>query len=62
MQVVAKTKSDIKAGLKHPVALFVFGMIFAAFLFPMVAKWLGALKAKGGTLGSVIPSSMTRSA
>jgi hypothetical protein len=62
MQVVAKTKSDIKAGLRHPVALFFFGMLFAAFLFPMVARWLGVLKAKGGPVAAVIPAAFTRSA
>ena len=62
MEIVSKTKDNVKAGLKHPVALFFFGMLFAAFLFPMVAKWLGTLKAKGGPVAAVIPSSFTRSA
>jgi len=62
MEVVSKTKSDIKAGLRHPVALFFFGMLFAAFLFPMVATWLGKLKAGGGALSKVIPASFTKTA
>ena len=62
MQVVSKTKSDIKSGLKHPVALLFFGMLFAAFAFPMIAGWLGKLKAKGGAVSKVIPTSFTRSA
>ncbi len=62
MQVVAKTKSDLKAGFKHPVALFFFGMLFAAFLFPTVASQLGKLKAKGGTLSKIIPTSFTKAA
>lgn len=62
MEIVNKTKSDVKAGLKHPVALFFFGMLFAAFLFPVIAKMLGGLKAKGGVLGNVIPASFTKTA
>jgi hypothetical protein len=62
MEVVSKTKSDIKSGLKHPVALFFFGMLFAAFLFPMVATWLGKLKAGGGTVSKLIPTSFTKAA
>ena len=62
MEVVSKTSADVKAGLKHPVALFLFGMLFAAFLFPTVAKFLGAQKAKGGALSKVIPGSFTRTA
>ncbi len=57
---LGKAKTDIKAGFRHPVALFFFGMLFAAFLFPIVAKWLGTLKAKGGALSNVIPASFTR--
>jgi hypothetical protein len=53
---IAKTKSDIKAGLKHPVALLLFGMVFAAFAFPMIASWLGKVKAKGGTFANLIPA------
>jgi hypothetical protein len=62
MEVVSKTKSDIKAGFKHPVALVLYGMLFAAFVFPMVAKWLGGVKAKGGAVANLIPASFTRTA
>jgi hypothetical protein len=62
MQLLSKTKSDVKSGLKHPVALFFFGMLFAAFLFPMLASWLGKLKASNPTIGKVIPASFTRTA
>lgn len=62
MEAITQTKSDIKAGIKHPVALFVFGMLFAAFLFPMVAMWLGKIKAKGGAASKLIPMKFTRTA
>jgi len=62
METVSAAKSDIKAGVKHPVALFVFGMLFAAFVFPMLARWLGSVKAKGGTAAKLIPGAFTRSA
>lgn len=56
---VASTMSDVKAGIKHPIALFLFGMLFAAFLFPMIAVALGKLKAKGGIWGTVVPGKFT---
>jgi hypothetical protein len=62
MEVIGKTTADIKSGFKHPVALFLFGMLFAAFLFPPVARMLGGWKAKGGTVSKFIPNSFTRSA
>ncbi len=62
MDVVNKTTAQVKAGVKHPVALFLFGMLFAAFLFPTVAKFLGTQKAKGGALSKVIPGAFTRTA
>lgn len=62
MEVVNKTTSDVKAGLHHPVALFIFGMLFAAFLFPPIARMLGNVKAKGGTASKFIPGSFTRMA
>jgi hypothetical protein len=62
MNVIGDTKSDIKSGFKHPVALFLFGMVFAAFLFPPVARMLSTWKAKGGTVSKLIPNSFTRSA
>jgi hypothetical protein len=59
MDILGASKSDLKDGIKHPVALFIFGMLFAAFLFPMIAKQLGVLKAKGGTLSKIIPAKFT---
>jgi hypothetical protein len=50
---------EIKA---HPVIVFLFALVFAAFLFPWIARQLGALKAKGGALAAVIPGAFTRSA
>ena len=60
MEIVSKTKSDVKSALKHPLALFFFGMLFAAFLFPMVAGALGKLKTSSPTLGKLIPDSFTK--
>jgi len=51
--------SEIKA---HPVIIVLFGMVFAAFAFPFIARQLGAIKAKGGPLAAVIPGGFTRSA
>lgn len=62
MQIVGKTKSDIKSGLKHPIALLLFGMLFAAFLFPMIASFLGKTKASGGVLSRIIPQKFTKTA
>lgn len=60
--VVGKTKSDLRTVVKHPVFFVLFGMVFAAFLFPMIATWLGKVKAKGGALSKVVPNAFTRSA
>jgi hypothetical protein len=62
MEAISATKSDIKDGIKHPVALFVFGMLFAAFLFPFIATQLGKLKARGGAASKLIPMRFTRTA
>lgn len=60
MNPVATTKSDVKGIFKHPIALLVFGMLFAAFLFPLIGGWLYNLKAGGNaTLANLIPSQFT---
>jgi len=62
MKVLSDVKSNVKAGFKHPVALVLYGMLFAAFLFPMISGWLGKVKAKGGVVANLIPTKFTRSA
>lgn len=56
--VLKKTKSDVKSVFAHPVWYLLFGLLFAAFLAPMIMGWLGSLKAKGGVF-AYIPSFMT---
>lgn len=61
--VVGKVKSEGGAVVtfvkSHPVAAVVFGMLFGAFLFPMLSSMLGKLKAKGGLWDKVIPGKLT---
>ena len=56
------TKDEVKMVATHPIGMFLFGMLFAAFVFPLVAKMLGSWKAKGGTASKFIPNAFTRTA
>ena len=56
------TKDEVKMIVSHPVGMFVFGMLFAAFVFPIVAVMLGKWKAKGGTVSKLIPTKFTSAA
>ena len=62
--VVCKVKSEGNAVMtfvkSHPVAAVLFGMVFGAFLFPMVARFLGKVKAsRPNDVGKVIPGKFT---
>jgi hypothetical protein len=46
--VVSAAKTDVRDVLRKPIWYFVFGVLFAAFLFPMVKSYiLVPLKSKG---------------
>jgi hypothetical protein len=63
MNPVAKVKSGasgVVSGFRaHPIAWFLFGMVFSAFLFPVVARFLGGLYMKGGVWSKIIPQRFT---
>jgi hypothetical protein len=64
MNPVSKAKSEVSSALgfvkSHPIAAVLFGMVFGAFLFPILARFLGNLKARGGIAAKVIPGAFTR--
>lgn len=64
MRAVSKATEGARSVLgeikRHWVWMILFGLLFAAFLFPIIAKWLGTLKAKGGTVAKLIPAAFTK--
>lgn len=61
-QVEGGARSLMSYVRAHPVAFIAGGMLFAAFVFPWIARQLGVLKAKGGFWDKIIPAALTRSA
>jgi len=61
---VTKVKGAVGGALgfvrRNWLGALLFGMVFAVFAFPVVAKFLGGLRAKGGLWAKVIPASFTR--
>jgi hypothetical protein len=63
---VNKVKGAVTNVTARPVWYILFGMLFAAFLFPFIAKQLASLKYKlvagggvGKTVGDLIPTRFT---